>query len=171
MAALEELGGRIQALEKRMHALEDLQAIKKLKARYGELADERSRVKEKEELEVIASEMAKLFTEDGVWDGGEVFGIRKGRKEIYEYFRQPAWKLGLHYFMNPHVTIEGNKARGRWYLLLPGTTKDNTAVWMAGFEDDEYVKMNGQWLKSRMKLTLLFLTPYDQGWVKRRMIG
>ena len=171
MATLEELEGKLQVLEKRMQALEDLEAIKKLKARYGELADERQWAKGKEDFEFIASEIVKLFTEDGVWDGGEAFGICKGRKEIYEYFRRPAWKLGLHYLMNPQITIEDNKAHGRWYLLLPGTMKDNTAVWMAGFEDDEYLKMNGQWLKSHMKLTLLFLTPYEQGWAKKRMIG
>ena len=171
MTTLEELEGTIRALEKRMQALEDLEAINKLKARYTELVDERQWVKGKEDLKVIASEIAKLFTEDGVWDSGKEFGICKGRKEIYEHFLQPAFKLGLHYFVKPHITIEGNKARGRWYLLLPGTTRDDTPVWMAGFEDDEYVKINGRWLQSHMKLTLLFLTPYDQGWVKRRMIG
>lgn len=165
MATLEEL-------EKRIQVLEDLEAIKKLKARYAQLCDDKYHagvVKGKEDLELIANEIAKLFTEDAVWDGGKEFGICKGRKEIYEHFRQAGLKFAVHYFVMPHITVEGNKARGRWYLWQAATMRDDTPVWQAAFEDDEYVKINGRWLQNYMKLTILFLTPYDQGWVKRRI--
>jgi predicted aconitase len=42
---------------------------------------------------------------------------------------------------------------------------------MAGFEDDEYVKIDGQWLHSFMKMTAVFFTPYDEGWIKKKIIS
>ncbi len=167
MATLEEL-------EKRIQVLEDLEAIKKLKARYAQLCDAKyrdGRPKGKEELELVAKELANLFTEDAVWDGGKEFGICKGRKEIYERFKKVSLNFAVHYFLMPHITIEGNKAWARWYLWQVATLTDNTPVWFAGLEDDEYVKINGQWLQTLMKATVIFLTPYDQGWVKKRIIG
>lgn len=168
MATLEEL-------EKRIHALEDLEAIKRLKARYAQLCDAKYNsqtmtMKGEAEVDSVASEIANLFTEDAVWDGGKQFGLRKGRKEIYEGFKGAAFKFAVHYFVMPYITLDGNKARGRWYLWQAATLRDNTPVWMSGFEDDEYVKVNGQWLQSHMKVTIHFLTPYKQGWVKKRLI-
>ena len=70
MPTLEELETTMQALEKRIQSLEDLEAIRKSKARYGQLCDERYMAKEREDLEAKAKELSELFTEDGVWDGG-----------------------------------------------------------------------------------------------------
>ena len=171
MATVEELEQKVTALETKLEVLEDIIAIMDLKGRYLQIADSRQYAKDDADRETIATDMANLFTEDAVWDGGEVFGTHKGRKEIYEYFRQPAWKLALHYAMNPQIHVEGNKAHGYWYFFLPGTTKDNVAAWMGGFYDDEFVKINGRWLVKLVKPTFLFLTPYEDGWVKTRFIG
>ena len=160
----------LESLEKRIQFLEDLEAIKKMKAYYGHLCDERYG-KGKDELKALAEKITNLFTDDAVWDGGPKFGIQRGRKEIYDYFANPAINFGLHFFVKPNLTIEGNKANGRWYLLMPGTTKDNTPFWLAGFEDDEYVKKTGQWLHSYMKMIPVFFTPYDEGWVKQKLIS
>ena len=159
----------VEELEKRIQTLEDLEAIKRLKARYAQLCDERY-AKGKEDLETIVSEFAKLFTEDAVWDGGK-FSVCKGRKEIYEHFMKPTYSFAVHYFTMVNMTIDNNQASGSWILLVPATTFDNTAVWLAGQEDEEYIKINGQWLISHLKLTLFFHTPYDKGWARRRMIG
>ncbi len=163
MAALDELTKRIQTLE-------DLEAIKKMKAYYGHLCDERYG-KDQDEINVLAQQLTGLFTEDGVWDSGKVSGVRRGRKEIYEYFTKPAFNFGLHYFVKPDISISGNNAKGRWYLWMPGTTKENQPFWMAGYEDDEYVKIDGQWLHSHMNLFVHFLTPYEEGWVKKQFFG
>ena len=166
MATLEELEARIQILE-------DLEAIRKLKARYAQLCDNKyngGMAKGNADLEAVASQIAKLFVEDAVWDGGKQFGICKGTQEIYHRFKQGSFNFAVHYFLMPHITIENNKAQGRWYLWQAATLTDNTAVWISGFEDDEYVKIDGQWLVSYMKITLLFLSPYDQGWVKKKLI-
>ena len=164
----------LKELEDRIQVLEDLEAIKKLKAKYGQLCDDRydlqtMTMRKEAEVEVIARHIANLFTEDGVWDGGEKLGVARGREKIYQRFKESAFKFAVHYFVMPDITIEGNKARARWYLLQAATLKDNTAVWMSGTEDDDYVKVNGQWLQTYMKVTIFFLTPYDQGWVKKRL--
>jgi len=152
----------LEELEKRMQVLEDLEALKKLKARYAQVCDDLYN----------PDEMVKLFTEDAVWDGGEVWGVHKGKQAIYDFFKGASSNLlfAIHYFSNPNITIQGNKAWGRWYLWQACTRYDNTPLWLAGYEDDEYMKIDGQWLQSRMRLTLLFLTPYDQGWVKKRIV-
>ena len=155
MASLEEL-------EKRVQALEDLEAIKKFKAFYAKACDD----KYNPEL------MMEVFTEDAVWDGGKEFGVYRGRKEIYDFFKQVSESIvfAVHYFIAPNITVEGNKAHGRWYLWQACTFKDNKAVWLAAFEDDKYEKIDGRWWQKEMKLTLLFETPYEEGWHKKRII-
>jgi len=170
MATIQELGGTVKALEARVHTLEDVIAIIELKGRYTQIADSRQFARGNAEREAIATEMANLFTEDGLWDGGEIFGVYRSKKEIHGYFRQPSWKMVLHYTMNPRITVQGNKAQGQWHLFLAGTTKDNAAAWMGGFYDDEFVKINGQWFIKAIKPTFMFLTPYEDGWVKTRFI-
>ncbi len=160
MATLEELERRIQALE-------DLEAIKKLKARYARLADEKyidGMPKGERDLERIAGEMVQLFTEDAVWDGGEFGGKLTGRKQIFERFKGANFRFAQHYFLMPHITLKGDNAKARWYLWMAGTMNDGTRAWVVGFADDEYRKIDGQWFKSNMKFTRLFLAPYDKGW-------
>lgn len=163
MATLEEL-------EKRIQALEDLEAIKKLKARYAQLADEKysdGMPKGEKDLKKIAGEMVQLFTEDAVWDGGRFGGKLKGRNQIMERFKGANFRFAVHYFVMPHITIEGSKAKGRWYMWEAATMNDGTRAWIAGFEDDEYAKIDGQWFMSYMNFTMLFLAPIDQGWFKK----
>jgi len=33
-------------------------------------------------------------------------------------------------------------------------------------EDDEYVRVDGRWLHSAMRLTVAFMAPHDRGWAK-----
>jgi len=168
MATLEEL-------EKRIQILEDVEAIRKLKARYGQLVDARfdssGMLKSGEELKSIASKIVELFTEDAVWDRGKEQGILSGRRELYDHFRQPGYDFHAHYFLNAYIAPEGNKARARWYLWMPGTMGGGTAFWLAAVIDDEYAKINGQWLFTYVKSSIFFLTPYDQGWAKQKLPG
>ena len=55
-----------QELEKRLQTLEDIEAIKRLKARYCAMCD----------AGYDSDGLAGLFTEDAVWDGGS-FGTRR----------------------------------------------------------------------------------------------
>jgi len=150
----------IEELAKRTQRLEDIEAIKQLKCRYATACDDNYN----------AEEIAKLFTEDAVWDGRPLFGIYRGRQAIYEHFKQTSLVFAVHYFMSPDIAIEDDKAHARWYLWQAATTRENRAVWLSAYEDDDYIRINGQWLQSHMKLTVNFFTPYEEGWVRKKII-
>jgi hypothetical protein len=153
---------RIDELEARLRALEDLEAIRALKARYAELVDARyakGRPVGEAELDRLARQIAELFTEDAVWDGGKALGECRGREAIYERMRRPTLHDSRHWFVQPRISLDGDRARGTWDLLAPCTTRDGTPHWMAGIEEDEYTRVRGIWLHSRMSLRLLFMEP------------
>lgn len=157
MSGTQELEARLQALERRVRILEDVESIQRLKARYGELVDQRygeHGPKDAGALAEIARELAELFTEDAVWDGGSSLGTCRGRREIRERFAEPTLRTSWHYFVKPQIRVDpdGEHAHGRWDLLAPVTTRAGEFRWMAGVEDDEYAKVAGRWLHSRLTL-------------------
>ena len=159
----------IERLEARLRALEDAEAIRRLKARYAELVDaryHRGAPRDAAELERLAGEIAQLFSESAVWDGGAL-GVCTGRDAIRERMAQPTLHFSRHYFVNPRIDVDGDRARARWELLAPCTSRDDRAMWMAGVEDDEYVREGGVWLHSRMRLAVHFFAPHEHGWAKR----
>jgi hypothetical protein len=165
-AALE---ARLAALETRVEAAEAVHAIQSLKARYAELVDRRytrGRAREGAELAEVARAIGDLFTEDGVWDGGPALGRCEGRAAIAERMAEPTLVFSWHFFLKPRIEVEGDRARARWDILSPCTTRDGRPHWMVGTEDDEYARVDGVWLHRRMKLTTVFLAPHETGWEK-----
>ena len=61
-------------LEKRIARLEDIEAIKQLKARYSHVCDD----------DHNPEKITALFAEDGIWESPD-FGQAKGHKEIRSY--------------------------------------------------------------------------------------
>jgi hypothetical protein len=164
-----DLERRLEALEARVAAAEAVQAISALKARYAELVDARyarGAVVEPARLADLAERIAALFTEDAEWDGGRALGVARGRAEIAARMREPTLLFSKHYFLQPQIEVEGERARGRFDLLAPCTTRDGRPHWMAGVEEDEYRRVDGVWLHQRMKLGVLFLAPHETGWQK-----
>ncbi len=174
-----ELEQRLQHLESRLQVVEDIEAIRRLKARYGQLADLRYRrdghgadgPKSRDELEPIARELASLFSEDAVWDGGRALGLCQGREAIYQRFLEPTLHFSWHYFVKPQIQIDGDRARATWDILAACTTVKNVACWMSGLEEDEYVRVDGSWLHSRMQLKVIFMAPYELGWARDSATG
>ncbi|MCL4368565.1 MAG: nuclear transport factor 2 family protein [Actinobacteria bacterium] len=154
----------LESLMKRVQRLEDLEAIKKLKARYAAACDDCYN----------PNEMRKIFTEDAVWDGGEDFGVHQGREAIAKFFSEVSRDIefAIHYFVQPTIEIDedGGSARARWYLLMAATMKGGKAVWQAALELDQYRKVNGEWLQTEMILKNFFITPYEEGWHKVKSI-
>jgi hypothetical protein len=169
MADIRELARRQAALEVRVRAVEDTLAIERLKARYAQLVDQRyakgAPVSEAR-LREIAGALGALFTEDATWDGGKALGVAEGRAAIVERLRQPTLLFSWHYFLKPHIVVNGERAAARWDLLSPCTTRDGKPHWMAGYEDDEYLRVDGEWLHQSMKLSVAFLAPHETGWQK-----
>ena len=158
----------LEILASRVLALEDAEAIRRLKARYAELVDSRyakGAPKSADEIAPIATAIAALFSEDAVWDGGAL-GVCNGRDAIRERMAAPTLHFSRHYFVNPDIGIDGDRARGRWELLAPCTSRENEPMWMAGVEEDEYARVGGVWLHSRMQLHVHFFAPHERGWAK-----
>lgn len=156
----------LEALAARVRALEDVEAIRRLKARYAELVDARyarDGPRPATELSALAGEIAALFTEDAVWDGGAL-GLCTGRDAIRARMAQPTLRFSRHYFVNPAIEVDADRARARWELLAPCTARDGRPMWMAGVEDDAYARVGGVWLHARMALTVHFFAPHEHGW-------
>ncbi len=149
-------------LEARIGVLEDIEAIKKLKYQYGHLVDTRN-----------WREFANLATEDAIWDFGDL-GLYKGREQIIHFTRDiilGTYSFMMHMLHNPIIEVKGNKATGQWYFEVPATDAGkNRAVWISGKYEEEYVKVNGKWKFKKVVGKIYFITPYDEGWVKIKML-
>ncbi len=164
-----ELEARLEEMGARLDALEAVPAIQNLKARYAELVDARytrGAPAPESKLAALAEQIAALFCEDGVWDGGPALGVARGRAEIAARMRAPTLRFSWHFFLKPRIEVEGERAHARWDLLSPCTTKDGAPHWLVGFEDDDYRRVDGVWLHQQMKLTTVFLAPHQSGWQK-----
>ena len=169
MGPIDELNQQVAELRVRVEAAEAVQAIQNLKARYAELVDQRyvrGKVAPEATVAGVAEQIAALFSEDGVWDGGPALGISTGRAEIAARMRAPTLLFSWHFFLKPQIHVDCEHARARWDILSPCTTKDGKPSWMVGFEDDEYARIDGAWLHTRMKLTTVFLAAHETGWQK-----
>ncbi len=150
----------LEDIERRLKALEDVEEIKRLKARYCSYCDDN----------YDADAIAALFTEDAVWDGG-IRGRADGREEIRSFFVRASQRLpfAIHMVMNPAIEVDGDTAKGSWYLFQACTyAEGDQAVWGSGRYDEEYVRVDGKWMFQNLKLTSFFWTPFDQGWAKTR---
>ena len=148
----------LEALERRIQRLEDLEAIKQLKARYAAYCD----------AHYDADALAELFTADAVWDGG-ILGYNEGRETIRQFFRGSSQRISfaLHYIVSPIIEIDGDTAHGTWYLLQTCTyAQENQAVWGAATYHDRYVRDHGVWKFQHVRLTSHFWTPFEEGWAR-----
>jgi ketosteroid isomerase-like protein len=153
----------LDTLARRIQVLEDIEAIKKLKARYCAYCDDH----------YDADALASLFTEDAIWDGGEVLGRSEGREAIRTFFQGSSQRLpfAIHHVMNPIIDVQGDTGHGQWYLFQPCTRADrNQAVWLAARYEETYVRVAGEWKFQRMNIFPAFYTPYDQGWARQRFL-
>ena len=149
-----------ETLEARIDRLEAVEAIKKLKHQYCAYCDDGY------DPEGIAS----LFVEDAVWDAGEAFGRYEGRAAIKEFFRGVSKQIvfAAHLVVNERIEVDGDRARGDWCLIMPGTMIDDdgkrVAHWLSGVYDDRYVRIDGRWLFESLKVTIHFVKPHLEGW-------
>ena len=149
-------------LEKRIKNLEDVEAIKQLKAQYCLYCDDN----------FDADKLTSLFAEDSIWEsaaGGQI----KGKEDIHAFFASASkmMSFAIHMVMNPIIEVDGDRARGRWLLSQPNTRfEGNQAIWGAASYDNDYIRDNGEWKIKHLKITSIFWTPFDQGWAKQRFL-
>ncbi|MFH1091906.1 MAG: nuclear transport factor 2 family protein [Pseudomonadota bacterium] len=147
-------------LEKRLRILEDTEAIRNLKALYGEICDDSYRT----------DRMRELFTPDAIWDGGDTWGVYHGIDRIMAFFDEAGKSItGVHFFVQPKIKIiSETQAEASWYLLQQGT-KGDMAFWLSAMEYEKYEKIGGKWLFKEIKFIPFFATRYEVGWHKEKM--
>lgn len=160
-------------LEQRLRRVEDYEAIRGLKAFYAHCADTKYTAdhqrKPQEEIDALTRRQVAVFTEDGIWDGGPQFGVRRGREEIYRHLRATGWSFALHYFMSPAIDLHEDTAHASWMLWQPCTlTEGNRAMLMSAVTEDDYIRTPDGWRMERMVFTLKFITPANEPWSARR---
>jgi len=151
-------------LEARIKKIEDIEEIRKLQYTYAYLIDTRQ-----------FDKVPDLFADDFVAEWGFAGPFRK-KEELREFFTGPiaaTLAMSAHQMLAPIIEVQGDKATGTWYLLVcetDVTPQGEVAVWIQGKYENEYVRVGEQWRFSHLKFNMLFATPYEDSWVKTRMM-
>jgi hypothetical protein len=144
MATLEEL-------EARLRALEDVEAIRRLKYRYWRCLDQKR-----------WEELGTCFTEDATVSYGAGRYRFAGRAAIIDFLRDAlgaaSGSVGVHHGHHPEIELTGpTTARGSWALYnYLFNTRQHRGVREAAYYEDEYVKVDGEWKIRHTGYTYVF---------------
>ncbi|MEQ1439050.1 nuclear transport factor 2 family protein [Fontimonas sp. SYSU GA230001] len=126
-------------LARRVQVLEDIEAIRSLKARYLFCCDRKD-----------PAGMRACFADGPVDIDYGVVGRFTTADALVELFRKVGCHdhmVELHHGANPQIEIpDAARARGTWslhYFLI--NTQERTLTQLAGYYEDEYVKAGAQW--------------------------
>src|ERR1700758_601102 len=130
-------------LERRLRALEDLSAIKDLKARYLRGCDQKQ-----------PEEVRDCLLPDGAVIAYEGFPEFTDRDSFVEAFRTMGCVDGvydIHHGANPEIELTGpDSATGKWALFFQNINLAQRSVLQMGVEyDDDYVRRDGRWWIAR----------------------
>ena len=149
---------QLARLQQLVTRLEDEREIEILQRTYGYYVDKN-----------LWTEIPQLFAEDGTLEiGGR--GVFVGRKRVQQYLEWLGFpvhgRLYDHTQMQPiiHVSPDGQTAKGRWRALIFGG--DYGAVSMFGdcIYENEYRKVGGKWMISKLHAWFVFYTELERGW-------
>lgn len=146
-------------LEQRLTRMEDIEAIKQLKAEYCDICDD----------DHNPDRITTIFAEDGIWEGAG-FGKAQGHAAIRELFKkfQTLISFSQHQVLNPVIKIDGDRATGIWYFFGPFTFyKNNQAKWLAARYQDDYVKLNGEWKIQHLRARGRMSADYEKSWADK----
>ena len=156
----------IRELEKRIDALESQAEIRALQATYMQACDEN-----------WGRRIGELFTEDGIWEGigkfASGFGPNVGREAIANMFDGDEERLTFtaHYLMNERIRVDGDTAEGKWMFLEPAVHRNTRQIWIAGHYINDFLRVDGRWFIKHLRCGDVFVSPYEEGWLKTRFIA
>jgi ketosteroid isomerase-like protein len=133
-------------LEHRIRVLEDIEAIKRLKAKYWNSVDNRQ-----------WDSLTECYAPDVVFESPQL-GRMEGRDYIVKVLKRAMKNVKTaHQGHNPEIEISGDSAaRGRWALNDRVEMPDNKFFKGYGRYEDEYIKENGAWKIKSSLLTYIF---------------
>lgn len=131
------------SIEQRLGVLEDIEAIRKLKARYCAACDDNHN----------AETLGTLFAEDASWEATNM-GRADGRAAIQEMLgavgRSGRIRGSAHHAINPIIDVSGDRATGHWRLIMLYTANqpDGSLQYLRiiGWYRERYVRVRGEWL-------------------------
>jgi hypothetical protein len=145
-------------LEARIVALEDIEAIKRLKYKYLRCLDTKQ-----------WDEMATTFAPDATTDYSDGELKFSGRDAIMQFLKTsamagPSGLIGVHQVHHPEIELTSpTTAKGTWALynyLLHKT--EQTGLRLCAYYHDEYVKAGGQWLIKKTGYRRIFEETWDR---------
>jgi ketosteroid isomerase-like protein len=153
----------LEELEARIRRVEDIEAIRKLKATYCDLVD--AGLEDPANLEALLAH----FTADAKLDFGMGAASQHeglaGARTFFGQLVAPSIRFCMHMIHNSFIEVEGDSARGRWYFEVPAVDAGSgKAQWMAGRYLEQYRRERGEWKFAAMTVQWCFIAPYDQGW-------
>ena len=131
----------IEALEKRVRALEDMEEIRKMHRDYMSCHDS---------LEF--EKALTFFTDDAeveVWKSGVMKGRENYSKLFTGFLARRKERHDGHLVGQPMLTVDGDTAKGTWIVYIFFSVPN--IEWVQGRHDCEYVKVNGEWKFSKLK--------------------
>ncbi len=145
----------LKALQVRIAALEDIEAIRKLKARYWFSIDRKQ-----------WEEFGECFADDAVMDVPPVTHW-VGKKEIVQSLPKIlASYVTVHQGHHADINlISDTEAKATWAMYDNLQSKRfDTKLEGYGFYEDEYVKENGKWKIKKLKLSRFFVKNEKIDW-------
>ena len=101
----------MNTLEQRIQVLEDIEAIRKLKALYCAACDDNHN----------PEKLGPLFAEDATWEA-TVMGKAEGREAIKAFLAAVGTsgriRNSAHHAINPVIEVQGDRATGHWRLIM-----------------------------------------------------
>lgn len=150
-----------EALLQRLQTLEGESAVRRLMARYMDLCDVPRAV-------VEASELARLFTVDAIWEGvgssaAQTFGQHRGREAVAAFvggYLPPSdhFRLNLHYLTSESILVDGSAAQGQWIMQQISTYADGRNELFGTRLNIDFRCVDGTWLIAHFRTQRLFNT-------------
>ena len=144
-------------VERRVRVLEDLEAIRKLKARYCAACDD----------DHNPETLGTLFAEDATWEATDM-GRAVGRAAIQEMLgavgRSGRIRNSAHHATNPILDVDGDRATGHWRLIMLYTANQPDGslrfLRIIGWYRESYVRVDGEWLFQSLACVVEEHAPY-----------
>ena len=151
--AFTALQQQVQALTALVERFDSIEAIRALRARYHELVNEDA-----------GPRLYELFAPDAA----VVYGGRpevRGRENIRAFFATFPVQSARQFIHNHVVDVEGN--RGTGFSYLDGRpVRDGKSYYVVGRFDDEYIRLDGQWMFQRVVLSVHYMIEAAERWVE-----
>jgi hypothetical protein len=161
---LARLADRIASIDAQADRIDDYNQIRNLQRIFGYYHDE-----------ALWDQVLDLFAADATLEVGQ-HGVYVGRDSIRRYFlgltggRQGLQhgELMIQGQLAPVITLapDGQRAHGRWRVLIQDAVFGQGANWGTGVYENEYVQQDGVWKISRLHLFVRFHSPYEGGWTR-----